>query len=99
MAEDRDEESIRVLWIDDDLRNLLAVTQAEVRPRLSGIGGFVDAVSGGEIGPLQSFAAPDVDDVGVRRRDRDRADRSGRLLVEDRFPGEPVVVRLPDAAV
>ena len=85
--------------VDDDLRDLLAVAQAEVRPRLAGVGGLVDAVAGREVGALQPFAAADVDDVRVRRRDRDRADRAGRLVVEDRRPGAAVVGRLPHAAV
>ena len=36
---------------------------------------------------------------GIGRRDGDRADRAGRLVVEDRRPGAAVVGRLPDAAV
>ncbi len=37
--------------------------------------------------------------LGIGRRDRDGADRAGRLVVEDRRPGPAVVGRLPDAAV
>ena len=33
----------------------------------------------GEVGALQAFAAADVDDVRIGRRDRDGADRAGRL--------------------
>ena len=99
MAEHGDEETIGVLGIDDDLRNLLAVAQAEMRPGLAGVGGFVDAVAGRQVGALQAFAAADVDDVRIRWRQRDRADRAGRLVVEDRNPGASVVGRLPDAAV
>ena len=68
----------------------------QVLPR---VGGFVDAVADGEIGPLQAFAAADVDDVGIGRRDGERADGAGRLIVEDRLPGAAVVGGLPDAAV
>ena len=92
MAENRDEEPVWIGRVDDDLRNLLAVAQAEVRPGLAGVGGFVHAVAGGEIGALQSFAAADVDDVRIGLRDRQRADRSGRLIVEDRRPDAAVVV-------
>src|SRR5439155_12506463 len=53
----------------------------------------------GEIRALESFAAADVDDVGVGRRDRDGADGSGRLVVEDRRPDAAVIRRLPHAAV
>ena len=99
MSQDRDEQRLRVLRIDDDLRDLLAVAQTVVRPRLAGVGGLVDAVARREIGALKSFTAPDVDDVGIRRRDGDGANRAGRLVVEDGRPGTTKVVRLPDAAV
>ena len=48
---------------------------------------------------MQAFAAADVDDVRIGRRDGDRADRLRRLVVEDRVPRAAVVVDLPDAAV
>ena len=41
----------------------------------------------------------DVEDVRIRRRDRDPADRSGRLVVEDRLPRAAGIGGLPDAAV
>src|SRR5207248_3053692 len=99
MSEDCDEEAIRIARIDDDRGDLLAVVEAEVLPRFAGVGGFVDAVAGGEIGTLQTFAAANVDDVRIGRRNGDRADRAGRLIVEDRRPDAAVVGRLPDAAV
>ena len=99
MAEDGDEEAVGVARIDDDLRDLLAVAQAEVRPGPAGVGRLVDAVADGEVGPLQAFAAGDVDDVGIRGRDGDGPDRARRLVVEDGMPGAAVVGRLPDAAV
>ena len=99
MAERGDEQAIRVLRIDRELRNLLRVAQAEMRPGLAGVGRFVDAVADGEVRARQPFAAADVDDVRIGRRDGDPADRSGRLVVEDRLPGAAGVGRLPDAAV
>ena len=41
----------------------------------------------------------DVDDVRIRRRDRDGADRASGLAVEDRHPVGAVVGRPPHAAV
>ncbi len=70
-----------------------------MRPGLAGVGRLVDAVADREVGPRQPFAAADVDDVRIGRRDGDPADRSGRLIVEDRLPGAAGVGRLPDAAV
>ena len=99
MSEHGDEEPVGIARVDGDLRNLLAVAQAEMRPGLAGVGGFVDAVADGEVGPLQALAAADVDDVRIGGRDGDGADGAGRLVVEDRIPGAAVVGRLPDAAV
>ena len=68
-------------------------------PRLPRVGGLVDAVADREVRTRQAFAAADVQDVGIRRRDDDPADRAGRLVVEDRLPRAAGVGRLPDAAV
>ena len=99
MPEHRDENAIRVARIDDDRGNLLPVAQSEMAPRLPGVARLVDAVADREVRPLQPLAASDVDRVGVRGRQRDRADRACRLVVEDGPPCASVVVGLPDAAV
>ena len=99
MAEDGDEELVGVARIDGDLRDLLAVAQAEVGPGFAGVGGFVEAIAGGEIGALEAFAAAGVDDVGIGGGDGERADGSGGLVVEDGVPGTAVVGGLPDAAI
>ena len=65
MAEDRGEDAVRVARVDDDLRDLLPVAQAEVRPGPPRVGRFVDAVADGKVGALQALAARDVDDVRV----------------------------------
>jgi hypothetical protein len=99
MAEDGDEEAIRIPRIDLDAGDLLAVAQAEMRPRLSGVGGLVHAVADRQIRALQPFAAADINDVGVREGHSNRPDRAGRLVVEDRRPRAPRVDGLPHAAV
>ena len=48
---------------------------------------------------LLRLAGADINDVGVRRRDGNGADRAGGLVVEDRPPGAAGVGGLPDAAV
>src|SRR5205807_9234897 len=72
---------------------------AKVRPRFAGVGGFVDAVAGGEVGTLQPFAAADVDHVWIGGRHGDGADRAGGLVVEEGEPDTPGVGALPHAAV
>ena len=63
MPRDRDEKVVRILRIDRDLRDLLAVAQAEMRPGFAGIGRFVNAVADRKIRAMQTFAAADIDDV------------------------------------
>ena len=70
-----------------------------MRPGLAGVGGFVDAVADRKIGPMQSLAAADINDVGIGRSNCDGADGLRGLVIEDGIPGAAVVVRLPDAAV
>ena len=92
MAQHGGEEMVGIARIDGQRGNLLAVAQAEVRPGLAGVGGFVDAVADGEIGTLQAFAAGDVNDVRIRGRDRDGANGLRGFVVEDGRPGAAVVV-------
>ena len=99
MPGDRDEKAIGIARVNRHLRNLLAVAQPEMRPGRAGIGGLVDAVADRQIGTMQSLTAGDVDDVRVGGRNFNGADRAGRLLIEDRLPGPPEVVGLPDSAV
>jgi hypothetical protein len=99
MTQRRDKEPVRIARVDDDLRDLLRVAKAVVRPGLAAVVRAVDAVARGEVRALISLAAAYIDDVRIGRRDRDRADRARRLIVEDRHPGSAVVGRLPHAAV
>ena len=100
MALGGDENTVGIFGIDEDRGDLLGVAEIfEMRPRFSGVGGFVDAVARGKIGALQSFAAADVNDVGVGRRNGESTDGAGGLIVEDGIPGVAEVGGLPDAAV
>ena len=73
--------------------------EADVRPRLAGVGGLVDAVARHDVAADARLAHADEDDVGVRLGDRDRADRRAvDLAVGDRRPRAAAVGRLPQAA-
>src|SRR5678815_1300717 len=48
---------------------------------------------------LQSFAASDEDDVGIRRSDCESAYGIRRLVIEDRLPHSTIVGGLPHATV
>ena len=99
MSHGRYKHTIRIVRIDEDGADLLRVTQSKVLPGLAGIGGFVDSISYREIGPAQSFAAAHVNDVRIRRCDRQSPDGAGRLIVEDRSPCVAKVSGLPDTAI
>ena len=97
MAEHRGEGDVGVRRMDDDLADL-PLLLPDVLPGLAAVGGLVDAVAGHDVAADVGLAGADVDDVGIGRRDGDGADGRGRLIVEDRLPGEAAVGRLPDAA-
>jgi hypothetical protein len=97
MPGNRDEEPVGVARINSHLRNLLAVAQAKVGPGFAAIGGLVDAVADREVRTMEPFAAADVNNLRVGRRNANRADRSGGRW-SDRPPGGAIVGRLPDAS-
>jgi hypothetical protein len=99
VTEDCNEEPVGVAGIHGDRRNHLAVAQSEMLPGASGISGFVDPVADGKIRTDDARSGPDIDDVGVRRGDTDRANRAGRLVIEQRNPVGAVVRRSPEPAV
>src|ERR1700757_755667 len=70
-----------------------------MRPSLAGVGGFVNAITDGKIGTREAFAACDINDIRVRRGDRDCTDRLRGLRIEDRQPSAAVVGGFPNAAI
>src|SRR6185437_1353116 len=94
------EDAVRIGGIDGELADLLAVADClQVRPCFSSVGGFIDAVASGEIGPLQAFAAAYINNVRVACRNGNRTDRSGRLAVPDAVPGRARVGGLPYSSI
>src|SRR5581483_4469404 len=91
--------AIRITWIDKNRADLLAVTEAEMCPRLAAVCGFLNSISGGKIRPPQSLSAADINDVRVRWSKRQRSDRASRLTIEDRSPCTSEIVGLPHPAV
>jgi hypothetical protein len=57
MTQRRDEEPVRVARIDDDLRDLLRVAKAVVRPGPATVVRAVDAIARREVGALIPLAA------------------------------------------
>ena len=99
MPERSDEDAVGIARIDSEVGNLLRVSQADVRPGFTGIGGLVNAVARGEVRPVQAFPATDVQNRWIGGGDDNDADGPRRLVVEDRRPGTTGIGRLPDASV
>ncbi len=99
MPQDGDEEPIGVARIHGDGRDHLAVAQPEMLPRAPGVSGLVHPVTDGQVGTDDTGASPHVDDAGVRRGDGDRADRAGRLVIEQRNPVGAEVGGSPETSV
>ena len=91
--------AIRIFRIDDDSGDLLRIVEAKVRPGLARVRGFVNPVADRKVRPLQSFPAAGVNNVGVRGRHGQSADRAGGLIIEDGIPCVAKIVGLPDAAI
>ena len=98
VAERADDDVRRVLRIDDDARDVARAAQADVAPRFSAVGRFVEPVAVTHVVARIALAGADVDDVLVARIDGDRTDCGRRLFVEDGIPRRAAVDALPHAA-
>src|SRR6185312_769039 len=88
-----------MMRVDDDPADLAAVLQADGAPSLSGIDGFEDADAVGMLAADIGLARAHINDVRVRRRNRDRSDGAdGNALITDGKPCAAGVFCLPDAA-
>ena len=98
VAESGNVHEVGIFRMHEDARDVLRVFEADVRPGLSGVSGLVHAVAVGDVAADAGFAGANVDDVGVRRSDGDRADGHDGGLVRERRPRRAAVHGLPDAA-
>src|SRR5215469_15368946 len=93
MAQHGDKYTIGIMRIDGETAHLLTLGKTEVLPGLAGIVAPVNTVTHGKIGTLYPLAAGDINDVRVRWRDRNIADRTRRFGIEQRNPGPSEVGR------
>ena len=99
MAQRSDEDDVGILRIDPDRGDVARVFQPDVLPGLAGVGRLPHAVALiDRSAHVADIAGSDVDDVRIRRRNGDRADRGDVLLVEDGLPHHAAVGGLPRAA-
>ena len=90
---------VGVRRVTDDPADVAGVAEARRLPRTPAVERPVDAVAPGRALTVVRFAGADPDDVGIRRRDRDVADRHHRVdAIEDRRPRGALVGALEDAA-
>jgi hypothetical protein len=99
MARHGGKDLVRIVRIDGELRNLLAIAQAKVRPGLACVGRLVNAVADRQVRPMQPLTTANIDHIRVRRGYGNRADGAGRLVVKDRLPRATVIVGLPHSAI
>ena len=98
-AERRRPDDVGVARVHADAADLAALAQAGELEALAGVGALEDAAPDDHVRADGRRAGADVDVVGTRRGDVDRADRAGRdLAVADRVPVDAGVVGLPHAA-
>ena len=99
VAERSHEHAVGIDRVHRDRCNHLRVAQPEMQPRLALVRGLVEAVANCQVGADDAGARADVDDLGIRRRDGNGANRPGALAIEQRHPVGAVVGGAPDAAV
>ena len=88
---------VGVRGIEDYAVNAFRALESQVGPRLPAVHRLVHAVAHAGAVPRVTLAGAHPHDVGVRLIDRDGADRSRPLIVEDRLPRDTAVHRFPQA--
>jgi hypothetical protein len=79
--------------------DVVAVFEADIAPRATGIHALVDPVAVGRVAAHAGFAHAGVDDIGIGIGHRQRAHRTGlKLAVGNRKPGQPTIGCLEHAA-
>ncbi len=91
MAESSHENDIWIIGIDDDFADGAAVVQADVLPGLARVERLVDSIALGDVAADAGFAGADVDGVAVGTGDRQAANGSASLFIEDRRPSHGTV--------
>ena len=98
MSHRRGEHDVGVGGMDNDSSNSPGLPEAHISPRFSSIGRFVDPVPNGNVAADERFAGSSPDDLGIGRCYCQRAYGLRGLVVEDGFPVDAPVVRLPNTA-
>ena len=89
---------VRVLGIDLDLGNEVALGEPDVGPGLAGVDRLPDAVAVGARAGVHRLARPQVEDLGIGRGDAQRAHAHVAVLVENGLEVRAGVLGLPHPA-
>ena len=99
MTERGDVDDVGIGGVNDDAADVVALLQAHVAPRGAAVHRLVDAVAPRRALTVVRLAGAGPDDVAVRGRDGDVANREcAAICVEHRRPRDAGVDRLEDAA-
>ena len=91
--------NVRIRRAHDEPSDTARSLEPDMSPRLARIGRTVHAVSHRKRGAYdKGLAGTRPDDVGIGRRNSNRADRSDVDIIEDRRPARAAIGRLPDTA-
>ncbi len=91
------EDRAGIARIDHDPGDVLGAFEPHPGPARTAVSALIYPVPETHAALAVVFARSHPDDLRIAGIDRDRPDRVGTLLVEDRLPGGPGVDRLPDA--
>ena len=91
-------DDVRVGRMNHDPADAAAVVEPHVLPALAAVSGLVDTVANDDVAADEALTSARPHDVGIARRDRQRADRLHRLIVENRAPVDAAIGALEDPA-
>src|SRR5262249_26370937 len=97
-AERARHDDLRICRIDDDAADAAGLLEAAQRPRLAGVGGFVDPAADRNMAADPRFTRSGPDEVRIGGCDGERTDRLYRLVIEDLRPVDAAVDAFRDAA-
>ena len=89
---------VGILRMHHNLRDVLRIVEADVRPRLPAVHGLVHPVPIRNISANARFPGAHVNHIRVRRRYRNRANGHDSGFVRHGRPRQPTVLRLPHTA-
>ena len=100
MSERSDKGDVRILGVHGEASDGMRVGKPNKLPRLPGVDRLVNTVSTNDVAANARLSRAHINDIGVRFGNRYRPDRRRCILrlVENWFPVEATISRLPHAA-